>query len=94
MSAPRIPGHTCPKIDKVIQTMDNAFAIADKVEGSDNLEDLQHAISQIRYCLVGESDNLEPIRAANLALRNAAEYWEKEAERLSAELDNAMASME
>lgn len=41
------------------------------------------AMKEIRWELSGEADKLEPIRDANLALRNAAEYWQEEAEKLA-----------
>jgi len=83
MNAPKIPGHTCPTIDKVIQVIDKAFNIADEYKSSDDVESLKTALRDIRHELYGESDFLEKIRAANLALRNAVEYWEAEAEKLA-----------
>ena len=80
---PEIPDHTCPLIDKVQQSIERAFKIADRAEDSTDLETLIAAMEEIRRELNGEAGNLEPIRAANLALRNAAEYWEKEAEKLA-----------
>ena len=90
MSAPRIPGHTCPLIDKVQEAIERAFKIADRAEGGSDLAELQTALKEIRWELSGEADKLEPIRDANLALRNAAEYWQSEAEKAQEEL----ASME
>jgi len=83
MSAPKLPGHTCPLIDKIQQAIDRAFTLADRIIGSDDLAELQAAIKDIRWELNGESDKLEQIRDANLTLRNAAEYWKEEAEKLA-----------
>lgn len=83
MNAPRIPSYTCPLIDEVIDIIEAAFNIADKAEDSDEPEDWKQALHDIRYRLSGEAKKLEPIRAANLALRNAAEYWREEAEKLA-----------
>ena len=83
MEPPKIPGHTCPLIDKVQQAIERAFKIADRAEDSTDLETLITAIKDIRWELSGEAEKLEPIRDANLALRNAAEYWQEEAEKLA-----------
>lgn len=83
MPVPKIPGHTCPLIDKVQQVIERAFKIADRAEDSTDLETLISAMKEIRWELNGEADKLEPIRDANLALRNAAEYWQEEAEKLA-----------
>lgn len=83
MPAPKIPGHTCPLIDKVQQAIERAFKIADRAEDSTDLETLISAMKEIRWELNGEADKLETIRDANLALRDAAEYWQEEAEKLA-----------
>jgi len=83
MIAPRIPKHTCPLIDEVIDIIEEAFKIADKAEDSDEPEDWKQALHDIRHRLSGEAKKLEPIRDANLALRNAAEYWREKAEELA-----------
>jgi len=83
MIAPRMPNHTCPLIDEVIDIINEAFNIADKAEDSDEPEDWKQALHDIRHRLSGEAEKLEPIRAANLALRKAAEYWQEEAEKLA-----------
>ena len=82
MPAPRIPGHTCPLIDKLKGAIDRAFSIADAADSAD-AQELRALVRDIRHELLGESDKLESIRDANLALRNAAEYWQKEAEKLA-----------
>lgn len=94
MGAPKIPDHTCPLIDTVISVINRSFKVADEAYGNEDLIYLQEAIREIRYILRGECDTLETIRAANLALRNAAEYWQGESERLDAELNNALAEIE
>lgn len=83
MPPPKIPGHTCPKIDRLKKTIEMVFKIADRAEDSDDLDELKAAMHEIRFHLNGEADKLEPIRDANLALRNAAEYWQEEAEKLA-----------
>ena len=82
MPAPKIPGHTCPLIDKIQGAIDRAFRIADDAD-SEDAEELRTFLRDIRDELLGESDKLEAIRDANLALRNAAEYWQQEAEKLA-----------
>ena len=83
MSAPKIPGHTCPKIDKLKGAIDRSYKIADQCD-SDDVETLKAALKDIRYELHGESDALEVLRDANLALRTAAEYWEEKFSELEA----------
>lgn len=82
MAAPKIPGHTCPLIDKIQGAIDRAFKIADDAE-SEDAQELRTLLRDIRHELLGESDKLEALRDANLALRNAAEYWQEEAEKLA-----------
>lgn len=81
MTAPKIPGHTCPMIDRLKGAIDRAFKIADDADSQD-VEVLQTLLRDIRRELLGESDNLEAIRDANLMLRNAAEYWQNKAEEI------------
>jgi hypothetical protein len=83
MPIPKIPGHTCPLIDNVQQAIERAFAIAYRAEDSPDIETFIVAMREIQWELRGLADKLEPIRDANLALRNAAEYWQEEAEKLA-----------
>ena len=82
MPAPKIPYHTCPLIDKIQGAIDRAFRIADDAD-SEDAQELRTLLRDIRHELLGESGKLEAIRDANLALRNAAEYWQEEAEKLA-----------
>ena len=82
MPVPKIPGYTCPMIDKLQGAIDRAFRMADDAN-SEDAEVLRTLLRDIRHELLGESDKLEVIRDANLALRNAAEYWQEEAEKLA-----------
>ena len=83
MSAPRIPKHTCPMIDKLKARIQYAHKLASQSDESD-VESLKSIISDIAHELDGEADALEDIRDANLQLRNCAEYWQAEAESLEA----------
>lgn len=83
MLSPRIPGHTCPLIDDVKDIIEMVFKIADRAEDGDDFSEMRGAMHEIRFHLSGTADKLEPIRAANLALRTAAEYWQEECEELS-----------
>lgn len=82
MSAPRIPGHTCPTIDKLKRRIESAYKSASRVSDSASEDELRAILSDIAHELNGEADVLEDIRAANLALRNCAEYWQNEAEAM------------
>ena len=83
---PILPKHTCPLIDQIQKAIDKAYDIANRVEGSDEVDELNRAVSYIQQELYRLSEDLEPIRDANLALRNAAEYWQNEAENLRDEV--------
>lgn len=80
MSAPRMPGHTCPLIDKLKKRIENAFDFADKARSNLDKDDLLKLLDDIRHELHSEADEFEKLREANLALRNCAEYWEAKAE--------------
>lgn len=82
MPVPKIPDYTCPMIDKLQGAIDRAFRMADDAN-SEDAEVLRTLLRDIRHELLGESDKLEAIRDANIALRNAAEYWQEEAEKLA-----------
>lgn len=85
MAAPRMPGHTCPMIDKLKLRIENAYKMAESIDESADQEALRSLLSDIAHELNGEADVLEDIREANLGLRNCAEYWMSEAERLESE---------
>jgi ribosomal protein S7 len=80
MTEPKMPPQTCPMIDDVIKIIDAAYQIVEDTSGSDDIEELQTAIREASHQLRGESARMEPIRDANLALRNAAEYWREKFE--------------
>lgn len=80
MTAPRMPGHTCPMIDKLKRRIEAAYKAASK--GADTEDELRTVLAEVAHELHGEADALEDIRDANLGLRNCAEYWQAEAERL------------
>jgi hypothetical protein len=82
MSAPRMPGHTCPMIDKLKRRIESAYKSAARVSDAAGEDELRAILSDIAHELDGEADVLEDIRDANLALRNCAEYWQNEAEAL------------
>lgn len=88
MTAPRMPGHTCPMIDKLKKRIETAYDLADSINNAHNDDisgdDLRELLRNIRYELHNEADALEKIRDANLALRNCAEYWEEKATEQSA----------
>ena len=84
MTAPKMPGHTCPMIDKLKRSIEEAYRLADTPKG-ETVEELMRLLSDIAHELYREADALETLRDANLSLRNAAEYWEQEAERLESE---------
>lgn len=84
MTAPKIPSHTCPMIDQLKKRIEEAYHLADTRKG-ETVEDLMYLLRDIAHELRGEADALETLRDANLALRNAAEYWEQKAEQLESE---------
>jgi hypothetical protein len=82
MKAPRMPGHTCPAINKLKKRIEAAYKIAKDSATEEDAEDLKSNLRAIAHELMGESDALEELRDANIQLRNCAEYWEEEALRL------------
>jgi hypothetical protein len=87
MSAPKMPRHTCPTIDKLKARIEAAYKMADEVKPEDNEEVLRILLRDVARELCGEAGVLEDLRDANLGLRNCAEYWMAEAERLEAAID-------
>lgn len=79
MGAPRIPGHTCPAIDRLKRAITTAHSLSTATEDLNEAE-LRSRISEIEHELRGEAGALEDLREANLALRTAAEYWQIEVE--------------
>jgi hypothetical protein len=84
MTAPKLPGYTCPSIDKLKKRIQEAERIA-RLTSSDEAADLQAALKDIAHELSGEADVLEDLRSDNIQLRACAEYWQAEAERLESE---------
>lgn len=84
MTAPKMPGHTCPMIDRLKARIEEAYKMADDSSQEDDEDELRLYLRDIAHELRGEADALEDIRDANLSLRNCAEYWQAEAERLEA----------
>lgn len=73
MREPDIPGHTCPAIDRVI---DGAGEHARAVQGAFTaIEEAQAWLND----LAGRWSDMEELRKANAALREAAEYWRERA---------------
>lgn len=61
MREPRMPGHTCPEIDKIIAGIDNAenalYGLADI------MEELRTANSQLRECAEYWQEQYEELKA-------------------------------
>ena len=87
MPAPRMPGHTCPMIDKLKRRIEAAYKMASDQPEDSGEDALRQCLKDIAHELHGEADVLEDLRDANLGLRNCAEYWQEEAERLEAAVD-------
>lgn len=87
MPAPKMPRHTCPTIDKLKARIEAAFTMADDPPKHATEEELRLLLRDIAHELNGEAGVLEDLRDANLGLRNCAEYWQAEAERLEAAVD-------
>lgn len=60
MPVPKIPGYTCPMIDKLQGAIDRAFRMTDDAN-SEDAEVLRTLLRDIRHELLGESDKLEVI---------------------------------
>lgn len=84
MSAPKMPGHTCPMIDKLKRRIVDAYKMADDPPKHASEDELRLLLRDIAHELRGEEEVLEDLRDANLALRTCAEYWQAEAERAEA----------
>lgn len=80
---PRMPGYTCPLIDKVIEFINDAEAYTENNDfGSTKIEDLQGLYDHVASEGYGIKAVLEEIREANSNLRELAEHYEEEAEKL------------
>lgn len=84
MSAPKMPGHTCPMIDKLKRRIVDAYKMADDPPKHASEDELRLLLRDIAHELRGEEEVLEDLRDANLALRTCAKYWQAEAERAEA----------
>jgi hypothetical protein len=78
MSAPRLPGYTCPLIDRVKSAILDAIAITKS--DIETLEDFHTVMNEINSRLHNEDNILEDIRSANSQLRECAEYWQEDSE--------------
>lgn len=75
---PKMPGHTCPLIDKVIEFITDAEAYTEDDDfGKAKIEDLQALYDHIAEEGYGIKAVLEEIREANSNLRQLAEEAEK-----------------
>lgn len=80
---PKMPGHTCPLIDKVIEFITDAEAYTEDNDfGSAKIEDLQALYDHIASEGYSIKAVLEEIRQANSDLRELAEHYNDEAEKL------------
>lgn len=80
MSAPRMPGHTCPMIDKLKCRIEDAYDLADK-PASDDVNSLKGILREIRHELHGEADGLRLQMEAAIASRSPEQVAHMEAER-------------
>ena len=87
MQEPRMPRHTCPTIDGLKARIEAAYKMADEPPEDGGEDALRQCLRDIAHELNGEAGVLEDLRGANLGLRNCAEYWRGEAERLEAAVD-------
>lgn len=79
-----MPPQTCPMIDKLKRAIERTEELLNsEAGGSDDPGELRQLIIEAANEIRGEADALEDIRDANKALRNCAEYWQDEAERLA-----------
>lgn len=89
---PRMPGHTCPLIDKVIEFITDAEAYTEDNDfGKAKIEDLQALYDHIAEEGYGIKAVLEEIREANSNLRELAEEAEKldeQVQELKEEISN------
>jgi hypothetical protein len=85
MREPKIPAHTCSMIDNLKNAIESAHELADDHK-ENTLEGALDLLRNIARELRGEADKLETLRDANLALRNAAEYWAEKASELKDEM--------
>lgn len=69
---------TCPDIDKVIKSINEALKLSREAEGYENIEDVQNNLHWINMELCDLEWKLEDLRTANSKLR---EWGESESER-------------
>ena len=84
MQTPKMPGYTCSLIDRLQKQIDDAYSASCNVIDEYDEEFLRSLLLDIQNILCGESFKLEDVRKANIQLRNCAEYWRDEYEKMEA----------
>lgn len=89
---PRMPGYTCPLIDKVIEFINDAEAYTEGNDfGSTKIEELYDHIASEGY---GIKAVLEEIREANSDLRAIAQHYEEANENHEATVEDLQNQIE
>lgn len=95
MGLPKVPGHTCPLIDKVIEFITDAEAYTEGNDfGATKIEDLSALYDHIADEGEETKNTLEEIRSANSDLRTLAEHYEYEAEQLQNKVEELQNEIE
>ena len=92
---PKMPGHTCPLIDKVIEFITDAEAYTEDNDfGKAKIEDLQALYDHIADGTHNIKGVLEEIRSANEDLRTIAQHYEEKAENHDAIVEDLQNQIE
>ena len=92
---PKMPGHTCPLIDKVIEFITDAEAYTEDNDfGKAKIEDLQALYDHISEEGYGIKAVLEEIREANSDLRAIAQHYEEANENHEAVVEDLQNKIE
>ncbi|PLR99542.1 hypothetical protein [Bacillus sp. T33-2] len=77
------PEHQCPKIDKVIKTINEVNKQAN-VGRHDEFEDLKDKLKSIEYDISGLDDDVEELREAIESVRKWGQQWKELAKKVIA----------
>ena len=82
MREPKMPGWTCPIINRLKSNITESLELTNGAEEIESVDILLGIIEDIRHKLSDGGDILEDIRSANSKLRDCAEYWQEKTKEL------------
>lgn len=88
----KLPNNTCPDIDKIIKSINDAMEMCDVTLDTDDVSEVQRAINilnDIEYELRDLEDLLEGLRKDNATLREAAHFYRDKFEELEQQVEDA-----